>query len=127
MREEIRCVCVNEVCEATWCTFPPLEQGYPATLKPGRARGYPEQCSTICSWAFEMGISKLSSRSQDYEFRAFHIIAQQRHFSSKNGVDIFGVPDLFHGGNPFHNSLSDMLHDQKTVLQISGPGRYTTH
>lgn len=27
MREELRCVCVcvNEVCEVTWCTFPSLE------------------------------------------------------------------------------------------------------
>lgn len=100
-------------------TFPSLEQGYP---KPLRARGCPVQCSTICSWASEMGNSKHSSRSQDCEFHAFHITAQQRHFSSKNGVDIFSIPDLFHRGNPFHNGLSDMLHDQKTVLEISGPG-----
>lgn len=111
----------------TWCTFPPLEQGYPATPKPLRAGGCPVLCSTVCSWAFEMGNSKHSSRSQDCEFQAFHIIAQQRHFSSKNGVDIFSIPDLFHRGNPFHNSLSDMLHEQKTVLQISGPGRCTAH
>lgn len=126
MSEEIRYMCRWGVW-MTRCTFPPLEQGYPATPKPLRAKGCPGQCSTICSWAFEMGNSKHSSRSQDCEFHAFHMIAQQRHFSSKNGVDIFSIPDLFHRGNPFHNSLADILHDQKTLLQISRPGKCTAH
>lgn len=93
--------------------------------QPLRTRACPVECRTICCWAFEVEKSKRSSRSQYFEFWAWHIIAEQRHFSSKNGVDIFGIPN-HHGGDAFHNS--DVLHGQKkTVLRISGQSRYTDH
>jgi len=41
-----------------------------------------------------------------------------------NGLDLLGVPD-HHKWDSFHNTLSDVLHGQKTMQQISTQGMYT--